>query len=573
MAAKKKNKKKKDKQLKEKNPINSTSALARVNNPFLFAAAVVITAFIVRLVIFAGNTLFFTDECFHSLLSQRMAKLHYSLFTPELYSGITINIPPFLHFLGGIDVLLFGVSGLPYLNIFLLALLMASGLYFVGRYFSPLAAGTAFMAIVTSNLVAHFALAFYQEMLTMVVLTALLLFIYLAYTRVEWKYAILAGIFLGLLFLTKQTGRVMPLCLVISTGYLALKKDWPTVKRFLVGGGVAILVILPHLIATAIDTGSLFHPYFSTVEADPWFSGLQSQRWYTDPASLLSGIYDRYEFICSALSILGIAYLFYMAFGKERKKGYGLILFILLVHLGIFSLIGRGEPRHFLQFLPVLCFMGVCGIFTFFEKTNLQPLKYAIYIIVGIVALITVVNLVNYRERLNCNPIFMDSYKYLAENTSEDAKILSVWTYSTHYYTGRHATWPHGTVPEGPIDLYKEKNPARFREICKQRKLEYILVDYAKLGQEPNSTNYPLYFVQCLETLRKSGQAEVFYPRRGSAIVDNPGFRAPAGTPPGQVKVRNPETGKPAVCIRYNIPQYNLVGCFPRITVYKINIK
>ncbi|GAF79422.1 unnamed protein product, partial [marine sediment metagenome] len=433
-------------------------------------------------------------------------------------SNLHSNTPPLLHVLGAFDFLIFGRTGLPYLNIFLFSLLAVGGFYFAARYMSPVVAACALLALITSNLVLHFALAYYQEMLTALVLSMTLIFLYLAYVRPERRFTILAGISLGLLLLAKQTAQAMPVCLMVFWVYLIVRKDWPAVKRFLLLGIIAILVWLPRLIHIAIWTGSPFYPRFSS-RVDKHFGSLHGKKWYISPGDLLKGIYARYEIICSILVVATLLYLAYHVFLKNKKKGHGFLLFIVSANIICFFFFGGGAPRHYLQFLPFFCLFGALGFFYLLDKLNLQPLKYIAFIVLAIIGIVTVVNLPNYRERLNCNPIFLDAYKHIREKTPKDALVMSLWTYSTFYHSDRRTTWPDATAPDSPIDLYFEKDPDRFFEICQKKKIDYILVDH-----DPNrnkyfadkfiTVNYPEPFLKCIETLLKQNKASIFYQGR-----------------------------------------------------------
>jgi hypothetical protein len=514
--------KKRKKKKRKMEPALKTEAVPYKTGPgrelvvIALVTAAILGAFVVRLVVFAGEAVFFTDECFHAFRAECISHLNYPGRVGELYSGYLDVSPPFFHAVGGLGILLFGKGSLPYVNIFLFAVLAAGGFYFAARFMSPLLAACALLGFVTSNLVPHFALVFYQEMITTIVFSGTLLFLYLAYTRDERKYTVLAGVFLGLLLLTKQTAMAMPPILMVFWVYLLVKRDMANVKKFLVFGVIAFALWLPRLVQKFLATGSPFHPFFTPIASDQRFAELQARKLFIAPGQMFEDIYTRYGLICFGLALAALLFLAYRILVKRIAKGEGLLLFIIISSFMIFVFAGIGSARHFMQFLPVFCLFGAIGIFLLLDKLSLQPLKYVLTGIIAVVVIVAVVNLPNYRRHVNCRPVLMNAYQFIRNNDRlEDALVMSVWTYSTFYYSGRRTTWPHAPAVDSPIELYFEKSPARFHETCKKKKINYILVDYSKIGEKPDSTNYPEPFIACIETLVKQGKASDFYPPPG----------------------------------------------------------
>jgi len=207
------------------------------------------------------------------------------------------------------------------------------------------------------------------------------------------------------------------------------------------------------------------------------------------------------------------------------------------------------------------------GFFYALDKLNLQPLKYVSILIVMILSFYAVNSMQNLRKYLNTNPMLMKTYTYLKKNTPGDALLFSVWTYSTGYHSERRCTWPELGAPNSPMALYFEKNPEKFYEICKKKKIEYVLVDYSMVG-EPTSTSYPPYFVKCIDYLVRRKKASLFFPLNADY------YRSIITKPANTLTIAERNAYNEYISQK-NPPFVNSreVGPQPRYSVYKIHVR
>jgi hypothetical protein len=564
----------------EKWTFNSPNTLA------LIIAIAVVIWFSVRIAIYAGDTVLFTDECYHAFRSEQFAHLDYPAAPKEVFSGYTDGQPPLFHTFGAVDFLLFGRPGLPYLNIFIYLMLAGFALYFTARYVSPVAAACVALAMFSTDILPQMALRYYQEILTALVFSVSLLFLYFACNRDEWKYSIIAGILLGLFLLTKQTAVAVPPVLLAFWIYFLIRKNWLKAKQFLVLGVIAVAIWSPHLYRQYAATGTPFFPaIIPSGVFNEDFIKLQNETWLKPVSVVVDKAVSSLGTVILILGAAGLIYALWRWF--KRDAGYGLVAVTLVFGLAVFIFSGSDDDRRYLQFVPALCFLGVLAVDSALVKLNYKTAMYAVFLIVAIVAVVKVAGVPNYRLAFNIDPTLKKAQEYIRDDKDpgipKDSQVFSVWTYSTYYYSGRNATWPQ-LAPNAPCDLFYVQTPDEFLNKCITRGIDYILVDYLKVQPEGqiNSVIYPYQFMKCLIELERRGKASEFYPPRKVFDYAQGMMRHPSMGPVERQTLRRnyDDLGYP-VLIPFDDPRFAHLGplffqgykSIPRYVVYKINIR
>ena len=79
---------------------------------------------------------------------------------------------------------------------------------------------------------------------------------------------------------------------------------------------------------------------------------------------------------------------------------------------------------------------------------------------------------------------------------------------------------PVRIAPNSPTELFYEEDVSRFYSLLNKYKINYILIDKARIGKEFDSFNYPESLMKNLKGLVKEGQAGIVYDTRYFSIVE-----------------------------------------------------
>ena len=128
----------------------------------------------------------------------------------------------------------------------------------------------------------------------------------------------------------------------------------------------------------------------------------------------------------------------------------------------------------------------------------------------------------NYKVFFNMPARLKKPYQFLAQNAQPEDVILSVWTYSTQFYTKCKATWPHGVSPYAPpTELFYERDPEEFSRLLDRSNITYVLLDETRVRYRFNSVSYPTWFVENIEVLVQKGKMNILRRFGGVIIVKN----------------------------------------------------
>lgn len=190
----------------------------------------------------------------------------------------------------------------------------------------------------------------------------------------SYKYDILAGLFIGLAYLTKITGLLLIPMVLLMLLISIFKKEYSQVKKKIVMLAIAFLVMSPWLIRNTIHFGfgisSLFGNTSTINEGLSKFYILPFIEWII--------MHLGYAILASGILFFVISAILLFNFSKENKKLFNLTLmsFLFLILIVCFTtlivsrgsvdytnqLVGRLIGRHIDLVLPLFIILGCIGL-------------------------------------------------------------------------------------------------------------------------------------------------------------------------------------------------------------------
>ena len=461
---------------------------------------------------YAKETIFFADECYFANVARYIAvNKALPVFQQELYNGFAFYYPPLFSIIGAVFFLVFGQVGLFYCSLIIFIFLVVAMFFTIKYFFTSNTAKIAILLLISSPIMMVYSLRFYSEILSA-------LMFYLSFLAVFWflqsgsrKAILIAGICNGLYLLTKQSAFLLLSFYLVCLVFFGIKKDKQRCKGITAIILLSIIIVFPYHLRKYLLFGNFFFPDIGDTYA-PLF--LQYARRSVSIAwwLLMKTILIHYGIVFS----LSLGFIIVFSFILEKKKTllfFPSLLFYLFIMLLILPAV---TPRHFLFIVPLV------NITTAVFLMEMLKGRWQ-YLAIGVLFIVSIYSfnkLENPRIYFNRPPAFAEAYRFLIENTEPDDNILSLWTYSTQYYTGRNAVWPSEKSPGAPsINIFLEEDINEFSQLLQQNGLAYILVDKSRINSKFNTLNYTTQFIDNIGKLIDVGKAEIVYDSEAIVIV------------------------------------------------------
>ncbi|NOT33688.1 MAG: hypothetical protein HOP12_05890 [Candidatus Eisenbacteria bacterium] len=499
------------------------------------ATALLLAVALTRLAQQASTARWFTDECFHARLSSLLAATHQLPRTlPEFYGGLFTYYPPLFHVFGAVTISAFGAPALRELNVGLWAVLLVTLWVGLGSGLPRPARRTAVLLCLSNHWLALHAVRLYGELLfATLVLAAGLLALRLTRTS-RIADAIGLGVVAGLMTLAKPAGAAaIPLALA-TAGVLAWRRHSGPARRWLIAAAIAIGIGAPYWLRNLREFGSALYP-LGAPDRDRELWALTLETFGGSTARYFTRVADGLGPWLLGAAVLALG----LAIRRRRVDHVTALVIGLAGAIAIAPLFPIHDPRHVLVLVPLLAVAVSAGIL------NGWPVRAGRWVQVGvwIVAAIHVARLPEYRRPLDLPAHLAAAYEAVKQHTSEHAKLLSLWTYDTAYYTGRAATWP---IPWGqerrPIEPFRATDPVAFAAALDRAGIDALLVPIAPPPERFNGANYPRSFVRNVSALLDDGQLELSWSSPTLALVVRAAPRDSADAPRATPAARDSET-------------------------------
>ncbi|MBI3007969.1 MAG: hypothetical protein HYY56_00355 [Candidatus Omnitrophica bacterium] len=326
---------------------------------------------------------------------------------------------------------------------------------------------------------------------------------------------------MGLVVLTKQSGILLQVFCLAALFWFVIRREKEMIKGLLIIIVVSIAVSGRYfLLNLELVKGFIGMAFPDLI---PVLGGgmedverLVNARWYVPKGILFLSIVREFGWILTGAAVITIFY-----FGRYWKDAKRYTAFLLLfIFLFILSFISSAvASRHFLPLVPLISLLGAVSICSMVKR---DAYRAGIIIIVLISGVHSTLLMPDYRASYTLSPVLGEPLMFLKEKTSPDSTILSCWTYATLFYTGRNTTWPMPVriAPNSPTELFYEEDVSRFYSLLNKYKINYILIDKARIGKEFDSFNYPERMMENLKGLVRKGQAGIVYDTRYFTIVE-----------------------------------------------------
>ncbi len=526
---------------------------ARPHGPLARALALVLpvlalaacAALIARLALQANGGVFATDECFHAYASQWLLA-HRALPAefPIFYSGFYYYYNPMFHVLGALWA---GVLGAPALHLLPVAIhaallvVLATGA--LGAV--PLGAGRwAAVLCATSLTLTAYAVRLYVDGLVALVFILAVALVLRVRAHGRWRDAVALGIVTGIALLTKFNAVLLPLLLAGLAVVHAVRHERRLARAYALACALGLLIVLPWYVRNHVLYGSPFYPAGAR-DLDRALYALNRAKFSLPPGLFLARLPG---VIGPWLGAFGAAALAAAAWKRRFALREGLIVLALLGMVAT-AFFPMSAARHLTPMLALLALAGAWGVH---DLVRARP-RWRLAIEAALVALMihTLWTMPDHRGPANLPAYLQTAFPHVAERTPADARILSLWTYDTAYYTGRAAAWPNPWGQrEHATAMFYDTDPDLFLRHLEEARIDYILVPIGTGRPEFDSANYPMRFMNSLDALVQRDPTRVVWNSNVLALVRVAGHdrarpvpeRGPAGAAPGTGPAR-PRTG------------------------------
>ncbi len=226
-------------------------------------------------------------------------------------------------------------------------------------------------------------------------------FIYKSFTEKNSKYDILAGIFIGLTFLTKFAGISLIGIVIIISLYKLSKKELFEIKKKLLMGSLSLAIVSPWLIRNVLNFGfsleGVLGQYSSDITKQVGGYPLNMFYWIV--------LYSGYLLLASFVVVAILAFSnMKEKFKEEKIKIFTLLaivtLFIIIIgaaqhaaksgpkeETNLPGLIGRPIGRYIDTALPVLYLIGIITYFKYKENKKMTKKIFLISIPIIVISL------------------------------------------------------------------------------------------------------------------------------------------------------------------------------------------
>jgi hypothetical protein len=528
---------------------------------------ILVIVLVCKLVSHAGETKFFTDECYHAYIIELSAEHgRVPAFLPDIFSGSGNIQPPLFHWTGGFMRMAFGEGSTPYLNILFLTLMLIVMYLLIRFHVHPNAARLSLPFIMSVPLIHGFSLALYLELITALTCFTGVFLLFLAFQKNRYSYYIYAGLGGAAMLLSKITGIIiLPfyfICFVYYLiRYLFKRGEFRTTVGPVITAAVSLAASMLFF-AIATDSPMLFakrvlvRPVRYLVEpkiraflqTDEQGEKAEEEK-ITKPEEFW-GSFPKKQILGNAaagtgyLMLAGIALAFIHLIVRLGRTGT-LWIFVYFIYAFLVLLFGPGAaPRHFIAILPLGAFLGGHAVHDLgdmlnrlaFREEGSPFIRYAraiglvgvlSFLAVYILSAVAIGRMPNHRltgvkgvHMGNISPQMLQPIEYVRDNTPEDSMVFAVWTYSTMYYSGRPATW--GANARGLHDIYFVKDPDELLKRLREAGITHVIIDNTRIFPDDkyNTVVFTKTMVGNLLELIHSGRARIVWPKMDKIVMD-----------------------------------------------------
>jgi dolichyl-phosphate-mannose-protein mannosyltransferase len=478
---------------------------------------------VVRLAGFASGARFAFDECFHAYMSEWIAG-HTTLprEVAGLYSGFKYFYPPLFHVAGAAVVRLFGAGAFAFLNVGLLAALLAVTWLGVRRLHSRAAAGAAVLVLIGCPWLQIQGVRLYVEALSaLLAVASLLAWLALVRRPTTWR-AIGLGVLVGLAALAKQSGLVLVGALAGLAVLWVVRRDGSLARSHALALGVAIATALPHWVRNAVLFGSPIYPVFGP-DIHRGLEQLNRAGFTPGAPAFFRQILQDAGAVLPILVPAGLA----VAIWRHRDPEHAALGAAAAALLAA-PFLPMVDPRHA---VPLIACLAVLATIALMAELERRPLLHGgLQALLLIMAAIAVITMPNHRERLDLAKEMDEVWDAIEAHVPKDATILSLATYDTFYYTGRPTTWP---IPWGqrdpPIEMFDDAQPDRILAHLRRRRIDFLVVPGNARGHVFTSANFPIPFMSGLRALVDRGDVDLVWTGQTQVLlrVSRTGGRPP----------------------------------------------
>lgn len=493
------------------------SALQRAAwlEPTLTALALVMVGVqLVRLALQARGGVFATDECFHAYVAEWMLHEHrLPVEFPELYSGLFYYYPPLFHVLGALFAAVFGLDALHVFPVVLHAALigfLATGAW--GALSRRAGAWAALLCALSPTLTAYSVRLYVEGLPTLLTVLAAAL---LARVRIVrgWGGTLALGGVVALALLAKTTGLLVVIALLTCAASDAVRGERALAGRVGLAALIGVALAAPWFVRNQLLFGSALYP-FGAPDLDRALYALNQARFSTPPAEFVAALPRIIGPWLGAAAVTGLA----AAIARRRVTLAEGLMLAALGGMLTTGLAPMAAQRHLAPFLALLAFGAAWALDDLAREWRWAPA--AVSAAMAGLMLHAVITLPDHRGPVDLPPNLRDSFPQVAANTPPDARILSLWTYDTFYYTRRAATWPN---PWGqrvrPSREFTETDPARFAAELREDGITHVLVPMVSPPGPWDSANYPDSFARLLAGAVARGEARLAWISNTLALV------------------------------------------------------
>lgn len=435
---------------------------------------------------------------------------------PTFRDGNSFVQPPLMSVIYAIPFVFFGAS-LSLIKIVnaVFAILTVFVTYKIGKqtnvFFGIFASCLLFLPLYFT----HFSMLAYVE-IPIAFFSALSIY---ALSRIKTSQDVwLAGIVLGLAFLTKFSGLVLIVSVIVSSIALFILGRHNLSKKWVKSACIALIFVAIWTVKNLIVYGN---PYiygleflFPTEVVTPdWIAEVSSQAAVqTD----ILGFMNVFGFPLFVVAVLGLTYFL---FNLEELKILLPSLMLIVVFIALFIALSaqRGvDPRYLSILFPQVALFGGYWLYKLKEYRKwlvllvIPFLIFALY--TGITEAYRTARIVRYGEE------WVNTLVWIKDSTPEDAVVYSLLCGSVNHYAERDCKWAGDNFPEvmrnGDINLIYES--------MKRWEIDYILLTRGQVSNDiivPGSNFIGMYTFAFVRTIATDERFVPVYQSQNDAVI------------------------------------------------------
>ncbi len=429
------------------------------------------------------------DESYH----YRLAKCIYHVGKRPVFDNVYQTVPklgfnftnaPFWH-IGLANVwklfgkISFSVAQL-YHSLFLLSL-MISFYYFSKKLYGEKTGFLSLLLLISCPGIIVLSMVFYLEI-------PMITFLILSFMCISFKYYLFAGIFAGLMILTKISGLLFLPCfaIIIALSSVGFKKKLINFSKF---SSLVVLINIPDIIFRIKNFNYLYYippKLMATTKELP-----NSVPYYYLPNSMFQNPLLLLKYTGIILPVLLVLYFIFKKYDKLDRP----IWFSVITYSFFCSFLFRNnlDVRYFMPIFPLLILLSAKA-FSAFRKKSIVISLYALIFM----QLFAALGFTYYKRKIPVG--IKEGFAFIAKNIDEKA----VFMYPEENmidHTGHPVAW--GRIISLPI-LFWQADSESTLKILKEYEIDYIAVKKSRIYDDSNihhTGGYPRSFVNKLPKL------------------------------------------------------------------------